>query len=251
MGCFLKPVLDGQVVQLFLICHQQLQKGHPVSLVKSHGFHIQNVAVLIHQPCLGAGRMGMVKLQNFFRNAASGLAQGWNGAKKLPEVLIGLLIEHTSAAAYKALLRRTDTVIASPKYVHALVNRYLVGREPAVPDQIRGSSQGGQASAYQISFPVAIIPVIHHRFLNGGNPLIFLFLPAVLQLLHCHAHCCSCCRSCQDFTHFFVHRLTFLSVLYIISLMIQIIVLPGLFPFIPVKYTTDPVFVFLASYCEP
>ena len=193
----------------------------------------------------------MIKLQNLFRDAVSGLAQGWNGSKELPEVLIGLLIKHTSAAAYKPLLRCTDTVIASPKYVHALVNRYLVGRELAVPDQIRCSSQGGQASAYQISFPVTVIPVIHHRFLNGGNPLIFLFLPAVLQLFHCHAHCCSCCRSCQDFTHFFVHRLTFLSVLYIISLMIQIIVLPGLFPFIPVKYTTDPVFVFLASYCEP
>ena len=179
----------------------------------------------------------MVKLQNLFRNAVSGLTQRWNGTKELPEVLIGLLIEHTSAAAYKPLLRRTDTVIASPKYVHALVNRYLVGRELAVPDQIRSRSQGAQASAYQISFPVTVIPVIHHRFLNGGNSLIFLFLPAVLQLLHCHAHNCSCCRSCQDFTHFLVHQLTFLSVLYIISLIIQIIVLPGLFPFIRMKYT--------------
>ena len=230
MGRLLEPVLNGQVVQLFLVCHQQLQKGHAVSLVKAHGFHIQNVAVLIHQSCLSAGRMGMVKLQNLLRHTVSGLAQGWDGTKELPEVLISLLIEHTSPAAYKALLRRTNAVIASPKYVHTFVNRYLVGREPAVPDQIRGGSQGGQAAAHQIRLPVAVIPVIHHRFLNGGNPLIFLFLPAVLQLFHCHTHCCSCCRSCQDFTHFLVHRLTFLSVLYINSLMIQIIVLPGLFP---------------------
>ena len=167
MGRFLEPVLDGQVVQLLLICHEKLQQRHAVCLVKAHGLHVQDIAVLVHQPGLCASRMGMVKIQDFLCHAAAGLAQGRDGAEQFPEVLICLFIEHAAAPAHKSLFRGSDPVIASAQDMHPLVDGNLLAREPAVPYQICGSCHGCQSPAHQVRLPVTVFTVIHHCFLDS------------------------------------------------------------------------------------
>ena len=106
-----EPILDGHIVEPFLRCKQQLCHCQAVRIVKAHAADIENFGVLVDQTCMRTCGMRMVKVQNFLCDAALRLLQRRNAAEQLPEIFIGLFVEHTATAADKALLYTARTVV--------------------------------------------------------------------------------------------------------------------------------------------
>ena len=97
---------------------------------------------------------------------------------------------------------RTPPSLLPPKISFPLINGDVVCRKTAVTDQISCCCHGSQPPSNQVRSPVAVIPVIDHRFLDSRHALIFLFPSGCPNLSHCCPSCCSYSEAAKYFPIF-------------------------------------------------
>ena len=156
MGCLREPVRDGHVVELFLGGDKETAKGEPFLLGKAHAAHIKDAAVLIDQTGARMGGVRGVKSKNFFGYAASGQLKGGDGGKKLPEIFIGFLVEHSAAAAEEAMLCVSASVICAAEKVETLEHMNVLPFEAAVTHEISRGCERAEPAADDIGLSVSL-----------------------------------------------------------------------------------------------
>ena len=187
MRGILKPLRYGHVIQLFLRRGKKFSQSHSIRIIKSHGMHIQDISLLIDQPCLGMGGMEMVKIQDFLRYTVAFPVQRRDVGKQLPEILICFFIQHPAAPAYKTFRWCAGTVVAAAEYGHPFQDMNPLSFPSRISDQIGRSRQGTEASAYKIDIVFSGRPV----FIGG-----YCRIPFLLLCRTCFSICYCCTDSC-------------------------------------------------------
>ena len=147
----------------------------------------------------------MVKIEYFLRHTPAGLFYAGNRGKELPEIFIGLLIEHPAATADKALLHAARTVVGTAQELHPLVNCDIFSWKTAVAHQVCGSCQRSQTPAYQINLPFSIVPAFDLFVRYASRFSLRLFSPSVNN----RCRCGPCRAHCKNLTKFFHSRFPF------------------------------------------
>ena len=109
MRSVLEPLLDTDVVEFCLVRlrhRHQLRQQVPILVVELHVlvvvFTLVANAVAIDQSCDVVRWMRVVEIENVIRHRFSRVVQRRNHTQHVPEVLIGLLVEHATATIDEA-----------------------------------------------------------------------------------------------------------------------------------------------------
>lgn len=159
-----KPVVDAQFTQRVFRSNNQFTHRQTVRHIKAHREHIFNLPVTVDEPCIGMCGIGIVKFGNFLSDRYARTVDGRDGSQQLPQILIGLVIEHSPAADDISLIGITSSVIATAENGHFFDNVNMFSGKDTISNQISCTRQRCNAAPYKIDLFITVI------FLHDHSP---------------------------------------------------------------------------------